>query len=495
MKAVRKNNRKIRSRVAFTLVEIMVAIMLTTVVLTAIYMIWFRIQQGIARSNTRQTLQNELRKAANYMQNDFKSIKFEKDNFKLSEAGSGNFSMSFEKFKETEDGKLAQDSIEKVGYELKGNLLTRKGDKANNILSVHCDAVSIARAVDEASTGLESADKDFKAGREAKLDITIAGKMIVPGSGEEMYHVEKTSVVMRNEYYKNTNKTYVSVFDLIKKQSSEVIQEGSSQEFEVGAVLDEEYLKTLDDDILSGMETTQKDMLKNAEDSLKSLNDAIKDTETGESGWSKFWNKLAFWDTTDGEKFREMRTELVKAKTVDEVNNVKDKLQEFVKDREEQFLGKSIDGWYRMSEKDKDIYKKAYEMKLQDRTIEGGRQKALEKAETEEEKKELEENKTPLMIETLKGQNTGSVTIEDKNNQKQVLSSSQNTAENEAIIKAYDKINLDWMGEFGNEPNEVGAYNAAKSLLTQADSKIDIINMKTNCETNIEKIKTAMANN
>ena len=69
-------NKRQNRKKAFTLVEVMVAVLLLTVVLTAIYQVWSKVQQGIARSHTRQALQTELRNAANYMSNDFKSIKF-----------------------------------------------------------------------------------------------------------------------------------------------------------------------------------------------------------------------------------------------------------------------------------------------------------------------------------------------------------------------------------------------------------------------------------
>lgn len=480
-----------RSKAAFTLVEVMIGIMLTTIVLTSIFMIWSKVQSGIVRSHVRQTLQNEMRKIANFMQNDFKSIKYEEDTFKLSEGTNGNFTLSFEKFKEAEEDKLAQDSTEKVTYTLNNTMLVRNGEKTN-ILSVHCDGINISRATEDSlgSGDLESSDEDFKAGREAKLDITITGKMAIPGAKEDMYYVEKTSVVMRNEYYKNINKNYMSTFDLAKKNVDEVIKEGSTQEMAAGGELDAEYLKSLDKDVLEGMDESQKEMLEQAENSLKDINDAIDETDTGESGWTKFWDGCAFWSETDGEKIRGLRSELSDTDDIDEVKNIKSRLETYVKDKEEDFRSASIPNYGKLSPEQLEIYKKAYEMKVQDRTLQGGYEKLVENAESDEDKAAIE--KPVLMIDTIKGQTDLTTQVVDKDGNTTTLTSSATTEENEAIIEAYNKINLDWMGEFGEERDDVGIYTAAKSLIQQADTKIDVLDMQKTCQENREKIAEAL---
>ncbi len=513
------NGYKIKDKKAFTLVEIMVAILMTTIVLTAIYTIWSRIQRGISRSATRQKLQNELRKAANFMQNDFKSIKLEDQTFKISEPNNTNFSMSFEKFTETEKDKLAQDSTETVKYEKKGNMLVRTAGKGNNILTMSCDEIVIKKS-EEADAGL---GEDFEAARKAKLDISISGFMKVPGTGEEMYHVEKTSVVMRDEYNKNTNKTFISTFDLTKKDTSEVIVEDNNADgvLEMGQELDLEFLKTLSDDVLEGMDKSQKDQRDQAIERLDELNEAIKDTDTGESGWSKFWNGVAFWDTSEGEKVRGMRSDLAKIKAdvnknekdlnkikegyekaIKDVEDVKAKLEKYTKDKEVEFLNKATDNRYSsMSSEEKKIYERAYEMKLQDRNIEGGYQKQYDKA-SDEEKKEM--TKPTTNYERLSG--NSELTAEEKANKTNVMvdkdgkeieiSKSTVTEENAKVLEAYNSIHLnDWMGEFGEEEEDIGIYNAAKQLITQADTKIDVLRMQQTCQENIAKIETAMTQN
>ena len=505
---------------AFTLVEIMVAIMLTTIVLTAVFMIWSRVRAGIAKSTTKQKLQNELRKAANYFQNDFKTIKYydpdnpEEASKAINRTGDDeNWTLTFEKFDELKesDDKLAQDVSKKVTYEKKNSMLTRNIDGKTNILSVSVENVNIKRTTQD-NNEYENADDDLKSAKDAKLDIEITGKMTVPGSSDDMYLTEKTSVVMRNEYYKNINKTFISTFDLTKKSADKVIEAGDASLLEQGGELDLEFLKTLDDDVLSGMDATQKDMLEEAMERMDDLNKAIKDTDTGESGWSKFWNGVAFWDKSEGEKVRDMRSELAKIKpdiskdekdldkidqkyneAIEKVEDVKSRLQSYTKDKEEEFLKKSISNYSSLTDAEKDVYKKAYEMKLQDRNIQGGYDKL-----SDEEKEEMGGQPT-LNIDRISGKNVEDVTITNKDNTTTTTSSMNNntliTAENKEVIAAYEKIDLDWMGDFGDEPEDVGIYNAAKQLITQADTKIDILRMEHCSASNRGKIDIAMNSN
>ena len=96
------------------------------------------------------------------------------------------------------------------------------------------------------------------------------------------------------------------------------------------------------------------------------------------------------------------------------------------------------------------------------------------------------------MIDTIKGQTDLTTQVVDKDGNTTTLTSSATTEENQAIIEAYNKINLDWMGEFGEERDDVGIYTAAKSLIQQADTKIDVLDMQKTCQENREKIAEAL---
>ncbi|MDD3148559.1 MAG: prepilin-type N-terminal cleavage/methylation domain-containing protein [Candidatus Riflebacteria bacterium] len=489
-------SRKIKG---FTLVEVMVAIFLSTIVLTAIYGVWIRVQREIAKSHARQTLQSELRTASNYLQKDLKSIKegtFETPGG-LSADGT-SLHIVFDRFKDTEETKIAQDSIEKVEYRLSDGLLTRKSTTELKILSVNVESMQITKSVDAANLGagdLESTDEDFKAGREAKLEINIVGRKNIAGSKEEMYHVERTSLVMRDEYYKKTNKNFVSNFDLAKLEQDAVVVTDSTQDasFGPGGAMTEEQLQSLDKDQLEGLEETQNELIDQAKDSIDQMNDSITDTDTGESGWSKFWQGVNVFSTTEGEKVRDLRGDLENADTQSDVKVVLEKLNTYTKDKEEEFLGKSVPGYSTMSDAQKDLYKEAYEMKLQDRTIEGSHQALVAQAEKDgTTPPEAPQKVIDVAIGAAEGE--GSKTYEDEaGNTVQISNEASSTRSTTELKSAYDAIDLGWMGEFNKEPDDVGIYNAAKQLISQGKAKLNVIEMRDTSEDNVELIQKVKA--
>lgn len=492
---------KNRRKTGFTLVEVMVAIFLSTIVLTAIYGVWIRVQREIAKSHARQTLQSELRTASNYLQKDLKSVKegtFEAPGGQSTDGSS--LHITFERFKESEEGKIAQDSTEKVEYNLSDGLLTRKSTTDLKILSVNVESMQITKSVDAASLGatdLESTDEDFRAGREAKLEINIVGRKNIAGSREEMYHVERTSVVMRDEFYKKTNKNFVSNFDLAKLEKDAVVEVDNSQDasFGPGGAMNEEQLRSLNDDQLTGLENTQKELIEQANDSIDEMNNSIDDTDTGEGNLSKFGQWLNFFSTTEGEKVRGLRSDLEKADSQDEVKSVINKLTDYTKDKEDNFLSRSVPGYSSMSAAQKDLYKEAYEMKLQDRTIEGSHQELVKQAE--------KDGKTPpeapqkiIDVATGQAEGEGSRTYVDENGKEIQISNEANSSRSTTDLRnAYNNINLSWMGEFNKEPEEVGIYNAAKSLISQGKAKLNVIEMRDTSTENVALIQRVKASN
>ncbi|MGM0599801.1 MAG: PulJ/GspJ family protein [Candidatus Rifleibacteriota bacterium] len=472
-------------RKGMTLIEVMVALFLSTIVLTAIYGVWMRVQRQIARSHAKQSLESELRMASNNMEKDFKAIKegsFEAPPGAQSPDGTA-MKITFERFIETEDGKIAQDSTMNVEYELNSGLLTRKTDDSLKILSPNIDSVAIVRSVDEAAleaADLEATDEDFKAGREAMLDIELTGKKRIAGSKNEMFHIERTSLVMRDEYYKNTNKTYVSNFDLAQMETDDVMEEDTSQDTSLGmgsGTFDLEELMTMNDDQLAGMKTTQEDILQQALDALNDINDNIDNTDTG----SGLLDTLAFWSKSEGQKVKDMKKQLERADDVEETRAAVEELQGYTAEKEREFHGKSIDGYSSMSGEEKDLYKKAYDMKLQDRAI---------KAMNESMKDEDGFEPTELMIDMATDLEDQTYTDEEGD---KVLEGEAGREEATALKNAYDNIDVEWMGEYGDETQEVQAYNAAKFLVNQGSSKLRALDLRDRANTNIDLIDEAMA--
>ena len=482
-----KTNMRFIRRNAFTLVEVMVGIILTTIVFTAAYMIWSRVQQRIARSYTKQRLQNELRTVANYMQNDFKSIKFHDKDDKFDEdsdkavditGDDKNFTMTFQKFKEVKDedsDKLAQDVVEDVKYSLNSNLLMRTSGRSSKLLSSHCEEIHVTPAAGDNSDDddYQNASEEVRTAKEAQLDIEITGKMIVPGSGEEMYHVEKTSVVMRNEYYKKINKNYKSNFDLAKLDADDVVGEGAA-----GALSGEEQdLSQLDSDVLMNLRTSEEEVLKSLNDSLDDIDQSISDTAPEDVPWyKKLWANVkdVFGDDTDAYTlFKDSREKLEKAQSVSEVESAIKTIKKRIEDDEKKFYGKSytVKSYNSMSEEEKTTFKRAYDMAIQQRTIDD----AYDKLEDKSGGKPT--SNIDLQRQIIKEYNPndtspGAVTKEQYEEAKK-------------LTAVYDKIDLSWMDE---SESEVGIYKANKQLLDQANTKLEILRSKEKTEQNIGEI-------
>ena len=473
----------------FTLVEVMVAVFISTIVLSSAYMIWSRVQLGISKSVTKQNLQNELRKVANYMQNDFKSIKFhdsedendtDADKAVKITGDDKNFTMTFQKFKEVEESdknKLTQDVVENVKYSLNSNVLMRTSGNSNKMLSAHCDGITITTAAgDNNEEGdYQNATEDVKMAKEAQLNIEITGKMIVPGSGEEMFHTEKTSVVMRNEYYKKINNNYKSNFDLAKIDADDIIGEEEagvlSGNFEEDPEKLKEYLNKLDTEVLGNMQTSEEEVKKSLENNLEEINKTIADIAPEDVPWyEKLWANITsvFGDDEQSyTQFKEARADLEKANTVKEANDAIKDLKIKIEKQEKGFYVKAYtkQSFDSMTTEEKTTFRRAYDMAVQEKTLNDAYEQLEDKSG----------GKPKSNIEVLK----------------EALKEGKATEEQKKIIDIYNDINLDWMED---SDSEIGIYKANKQLMDQANTKLELLKSKETTERNIDAIKEELGN-
>ncbi len=460
---------------AFTLVEVMVAILLTTIVLTTAYMIWSRVRLGIARSTTKQTLQNELRKAANHMQNDFKSIKIDDTNtVEVLESNRENFSIKFKKFKETsEDGGkvLSQDVTEDVEYNLNSSVLKRVTDKTS-ILSSHCEGVTLIRA-DENE---ESLGQEFQDARNAKLDIEISGKMKVPGTNEELYHIEKTSVVMRNEYYKMINQNYKSNFDIQGLNKNDVIKEGSEESIDLSEVPDK---------ILQDMLESWEDTIAQCKSNLDNIDEAIKGENPDVSLGSRLWAWLG-GSNLYGE-FNNEKEALLRATEVEEVNSAVDDIQAGVDEQEAEFCERSYSGYSGLSDERKLAVKKVYDMAVHDKTVE----KSYDDL-SDEQKEGTQKPVSNFRILELQSQGKSLVEIDANGNEvTQDLEDDEKKQEAAEMLEIYRSLDVSWVTE---DSDEINIYRSRKSLLESASTKIELIKVKDEAVDNKGKVEQEINN-
>lgn len=490
----------------FTLVEIMVAILMTTIVLTAAYMIWSRVRLGISRSNTKQILQSELRKAANFLQNDLKSIKYhDKDDDKDPDkdkafdvsADENSFTMKFEKFKEIkeEDKAIGQDFVEDITYTWSSSnkILKREvqGGGTGKILSTHCESIDVNYLGDEpnnnGNNGNNANDSDEY--KEAKLEIEIIGKMIVPGSTEEMYHTEKTSVVMRNEYYKKTYKNYKSVFDLASRVDKEE-SVGAEADGMLTGDLTKDQLAKMPKDVLENLKASEQESLQNAMDNLKQLNDTIGNIKADgvnllEQGWHNF--TAIFTGGNDYTDFTNARSKLEKADSVADVKKVVEKIKQNVQKQEDTFYKQAYPNYDSLSAKDKVTFKKAYDMAVHDKTVSDAYEETKKKAKEGEDV-----GKKPISYKEIQECIRDGKTLDSDGNKvdmpaDQINAKSQEDAKE--VLKFYNKIDLGFMKD-GDD--DIGIYKANKTLLEEADTKIEILNVREKCKENINNINDVL---
>lgn len=480
-----------------TLVELAVALFLSTIVLTGIYGVWTRVRREMTRSNARQSLQNDLRTVSNRMQNDFKAIKagtFEV----LSAAADGSaLNLVFERFVETEDGKVAQDSTERVEYKLANGLLTRGSPGQQRILSVNIETLQIAPS-DGSGSLLAADDEVFRAGRAAMLDLEIVGKQPVRGYRDEVFYIEKTSLVMRDEFHKATNPNYVSIFDLAQLTHADVMDEDKSQDASLAAgvaTLTMEDLEGMTQEQLEDMLKAQDEMLGEIQESIDMINDGIDDTETGTWGgyglFSQLWNDEDAQIRSDNRMVKDVKDNLSSKNTVTEVEALIGELEDYAKDKEIEFIKDSVGAskWNNLSQEDKDLYREAYTMRVQDRTIQGAFDK-LEEAGGDDLPP-----RPPSTIDVLQGKGSAegvSNTYTDGDGNVINISSTEQKERNAALASAYEDIDLGWMGEFGDEPRNVGIYNAAKSLISQGQAKIAVLRLRDDTQENRDTINKAL---
>lgn len=324
--------RKPRRLSAFTFVEVMAALVISIMALTAGYALWSRISRQFTLSTTRQRLQSELRKTAEIMARDFKAIKkgtLSADSRSSAERNDLNF--SFEVFKELGDEekntdgnvKLAQEFVSKITYNLNSSVLSREEDgKGKKILSISVESIVLdsqgASASGEEKKKKLTADELWEAGKQAKLDIVVTGKAKVPGTGKDIYHEERTSIVMRDEFNQIMAQNYVSLADLFTKESDEVIKTAEEGEDPFGDGMSEDFLASLPREVLDSMLNSKNQEKGQLEDYIKKVNEDSGDVDIG-----KRW----FFHSQYSSSLSSLKDDLKKSQTVDDTKKAQKGLE------------------------------------------------------------------------------------------------------------------------------------------------------------------------
>lgn len=496
----------------FTLVELMIAFGLMSFVLTFAFAIWSRVTNNIARSTTLHMLQSELRKIANYMQKDLRSIKA--GTFKVintNEEGTA-FEVAFQIFTDIQEGKLAEEAVATITYKLENSILKRieASKRSFKILGYHVDNMRMEQAVKMGDFATDNAL--FEEGSKACINVSIEGKTLIPGSNKFIYHSELTSVVMRDEFYKNTNKSYKSNFELASLDKGELDYNDESHDdfFKKIASLTEDFLKGLSEAQVKSMLDEQTKLKDELNKNINSINDSISKVDTNE-GWLGIKNIFSSQDHID---IRSKQQQLAKTNNLKECQNTVNELNALIKNKDDEFFQKSLSSadynkYKNGSEEEKQIYKKAYELRVNDLLV----TRKQEKADADKIKAEAgiwgifmnDEVKNLPVSEDGKGKNFKDIenltkekfTVKDVDgNFIEQVNSKETQEYNKKLLAAYNSIQVGWLDEKNDKrssddkkmADEYEFYSAAKTISSIGSTKISMLEDRDQAVANINVI-------
>ncbi|MBF0407044.1 MAG: prepilin-type N-terminal cleavage/methylation domain-containing protein [Candidatus Riflebacteria bacterium] len=494
-----------KKRFGFTLVEIMVAIVLGSFVLGVAFALWSRVTREVTRSATRQVLQHQLRMSMDTLSRDLKAIKsgtLKAPADKQSPDGSKAY-LEFERFTELENGKLAEKTTQKVVYELTGSLLTRTSGNEKKILSANILSLEMSKGVDKntlLTTNLETTNPDHEMALNARIDISITGQKVVPGTKIYEYHVERTSVVMRDEYQKTVNKNFLSTDQVSQLGQGKVSNtDPNSSYFTSAGLFTEEQLANLTLSQLNSLDSSQKNLLEQAEKNLTDLNSNIGAVNTG-GGWFSDVNLGWFgrYGNTDVQSANDLKSAIEGATTQAALNSALDKAQEYLKSKEASFISSTFSSKFpseasvsalrdsddKAKRDEYEKYKKAYDLLVQDRAMEGAYQKMINSSPPP--------NPVPPPPESAVARATA---VPEKSSdyaetEEQFQQRVKDASDLKAICDA-GKQSLTWMGNPGEETTEIQAYQATKMLYNYGQSKNQLLGMRDDASKNLELITKA----
>ncbi len=129
-----------------------------------------------------------------------------------------------------------------------------------------------------------------------------------------------------------------------------------------------------------------------------------------------------------------------------------------------------------MSKDEQATFRKAYDMAIQQRTID----KAYEEAEEKPDKKPTSNiSLQKELIKEYEKQDSNSATAITK----------EQYEEAKKVVAVYNDIKLDWMKD---DDDSIKVYTANKQLMEQANTKLELLKSKEKTEKNLEDIQNEL---
>ncbi|EKD82216.1 MAG: hypothetical protein ACD_39C01420G0003, partial [uncultured bacterium] len=266
-------------RSGITLVELMVAAVLASMVVGAAMQIWSFARRNISKTTTRQILQMDAQRILTQFKADMKAAKA--DTFKSTE---DPMTLEFKRYVVSADDntKLSADKVEDVRYVFAKPILRRQVTGSfQKTMSTNVDNIRVTRKV------LTEEQRETDGYLEARVDIALDLMARAPGTDSEVRFSQHTSAVIRDEFYALANKEREEVLTIATEVAEELGKSTDSSFF--NEQLNAASLANLEPAQLEDLRKTQNGAIEEAKKNLDELDKRIDDVDTGKKWWQVGW--------------------------------------------------------------------------------------------------------------------------------------------------------------------------------------------------------------
>lgn len=265
------------SKRAVTLVELVVAVFISSLVLGAAYSVWRHLTADVSRATVRQQIQSETRRALTRMADDFRAVKAGTIN--ISQTGTR---IEFERFRASADSDdeelFSSEIVDRVVYEFDQPVLTRALNNTQPVvLGTNFETIVIERGLPDqnVSSGDTQSEIDRERALNARLDISISSRMINPSTNDYENHRESVSVFMRDEYHATINRgSAIRLASLMDFDSEDDLRSADAANF--GAVAANDGIFSIED--LRQLNDLQLDLIRETnERDLEATNERLEE--------------------------------------------------------------------------------------------------------------------------------------------------------------------------------------------------------------------------
>ncbi len=371
-----------RSRSALTLVEILVVTVLAVMVLSVAVRLWRQYSFEVARTATRQLLQQQARQIMQTLAADVRSA----DASGISETGaaeSGSTTVSQIRlarvFFQTGETTGSPETARAVRYEVAPPLLRRIGPLSaqspvdcgkiigNNIEECHLVVTTIGSAT-ENSSGEPTAVSPAASSAQG-LEIILSLATLVPGSHFTVRHVERTTVFPRaavSQIQHPGARTLASMQTLDTASFQQAGDNTLINAFSGDGRLTADLVASLSDGDLAQLKSAQRANLDALDEMVTNVNNAISRTKPSDD-----WSVAAWFKTTNLEAIRDLGDEIRAADDVETLEARKRDLDRFFDGFGEEKLQEAFGTRGNASESSRDhaLKLEVMRMRMRDREI------------------------------------------------------------------------------------------------------------------------------